>query len=313
MIKLYLSLLTRLKYNNHKQNSIDELFILVISKNLQQINIKTEDQLKLVLLYNDVLLNLLKNNMIFCPELFLTFEKILQYKAIENPKILKNSAHVSLPKYLFDELVRNSFGEEETSEDDNENKWKVCWKQLNLLLNMSKSDPNCDLLFKGLHQKLATMKANETKYIDHTIVNKIMKIEQDTKIKSLLDIQKDKPLIRIKQLTPRFDDSGDDEEKVRVETKRLKKTVKKTEKKAMKDLKNDSMALQLQKDQERKNMMEKKDINYKRLITLAEEQQIELKKMATSQVNSKRDPKRKSKRMAGNKTDDRVMKKVKHE
>jgi len=79
--------------------------------------------------------------------------------------------------------------------------------------------------------------------------------------------------------------------------------VRKTEKRAMKDLKQDSLVLQVQKNKDNQNLMNKKDQNYKKLLTIMEAQQLEYKQIKTTQIQDQSRNKIKKRRLAGNQTD----------
>jgi len=90
-------------------------------------------------------------------------------------------------------------------------------RSLGIVIN---GDPNCELLLKRLY----ALTKNDQSGLDKEISQKLENLIKSGVNKSLLALKKEKPLIRIKQLTPKFDDSEDDvEAKEKEEMKKLKK------------------------------------------------------------------------------------------
>ncbi|KRX10559.1 hypothetical protein PPERSA_05379 [Pseudocohnilembus persalinus] len=259
-----------------------------------------------------------KKNRDHVPELYMTINNILLFVLdyIENVDFSgddKNQGNISQRfEQIFNQQLLSQMSEEDSilyqvQDEDIGTFIEQILNQLKHIIKIHITESNFDLLYKPILNKLREIEPYLPSRIQNKcteLVEKIAEMSQGYEIKQKLEIIIDKPLMKIKQLDPRIIDYKAKEHKKDhiKERQKVQKKIKKEKRKTVSDIKEDMKMIQLNKekiaghkDQEGKKKV--KDFN-----SFLVDQQKEIKKMKTTQINRERNKKH-SKRQAGNKMD----------
>jgi len=306
--------------NIGKQDHFQSALMYILAKKLVKFEIKSMQELFFGLLALIISQDLLRKNSFFFPEVNICLERVFSYFETQvkdkNLSTKTSSAKKATKENTVEtqELITVCKGIFEAKETPSTPAfYQTTYTLLNKVLNsyhiLFRSDSNCDITMSNLNniiQKLNNIPA--FKFSENTI-NNFVNLLETCKTKFDMNVIKDKPLIKIKQLTPKFDDSdtevvqGDYDEEVKKEKQKLKKAVNRESKRAQRELAYDSLVLQTQKDKERAEQDERKKSSFKKFAKFMQEQELEGKRIKTTQLQHQKRVKHKSRRMAGNKTD----------
>jgi len=307
-----------------EKNPLREAIQLEMADHLNSVP-KTEIELFMRLLYVDILFDSLRASRYFCPEIFTGLTKCLEYlcSMLEKAKFKnykKAPEAKGILKEWFQEQITPSKNSAKKGEYDLVYAFvaEVCAK-FNTLYMISTAESNCDLHLEQIMEGLKTIAkyVAPVSFLSQTVNSteeKLKFLVNESSLKGNLDLIRDRPIVKIKQLIPKYDEKQINKEEEKVsEKRRLKRNLQKTQKRAIKDIKRDNLAIQMEKQKADKLQFEQKKDYEKKYMKVMEEQQKEIKRIETTQLQHKERRKIKKHRMAGNQMADEVQgsKKVK--
>jgi len=300
-----------------KHDYFQSVLMYMLAKKFIKYPVKNGEELFFGLFALMLSQDMLRKAPFFFPEAIICFERIASFFVNEikeknlkfdkslfdiNDKNLNQGEVLTIYKQIYEGKIKL----------ENTSFYSLSFKILDKLLNtfciLFGSDSNCDIALSNLINILEKIGDPTLLAYSEGTVKKIKNLMEHSQMKSDMNVIKDKPLIRIKQLTPRIEDSdgevqGDYDEEIKKQKKNLKKAVNKETKKAKKELAYDALVLQSQKDKEKEGVQERKKSSFKNFVKFMEEQKLEEKRIKTTQLQHKSRDKVKKRRLAGNKTD----------
>lgn len=210
-----------------KASDFISIFQLYICKSLVQESKEVNyDNIQNVFLYLGVVIDLFRKTKGFCPEIFHTFHKIVVF------------------------LSRNYEKTEEIYI-----KWLI--SIMNSMFILLANDPNLDILIKNsisfVEGISKNMNNSQMKKELDVCLERFSSACSEAEMKNHLNIVKDKPIIKIKQLTPRLIETkpikinDKDEKNSKLRVKKLKKQMKNQSKKIKKQLELENTAIEKEK------------------------------------------------------------------
>lgn len=170
---------------------------------------------------------------------------------------------------------------------------------------LTNMDLNFDVLYEPIRSQLAKFPPliAGNKFYSAQLGDVIEKLDgwfKDYKLKPALDLIPDKPLIKIKQLTPKIRETS--KPTLIQERQKLRKKIRREKNLAIKEIKQDQSIVDDDRNKLEDHLKKNRDKSRKRVIQIMEQQSKEVKRIESMQrpQNLKRF-KRKNNRLAGNK------------
>lgn len=218
----FLVKILKLSDNEYNKKTFIPIMILFLSEKMNIKNKKYSEKLIISLLvFTSLTIDLSKKSRDFVPEIITSLNFVLAY--LKDNMVINNDLN-------NEKLNLNTIIEDLIHKNENIsllNILNICLDLIKINKTIINNDPNFDILIKISLDLLNDFKMklnNENISVKLAeIINNLTQISNESKLKIPINIIKDQPLLKIKQLTPRIEYSGKNMKPVETQKEKINK------------------------------------------------------------------------------------------